>query len=177
MSAVTAVKVTGQLTDSEFDQLFRDHYQLVYRTAFSVTRSAEDAEDVLQTIFLKLIRRQFPPDLKKNPKAYLYRAAFNGALDIVRARPRDLFPTDSERLANAVSTDWSFAEEAERRLYDAIATLSLASVQILMLRYVHNHSVAEIASLLGTTRGTVAVSLFRSRARLRKLNRALGETS
>ena len=126
MSALTAVKVTSQLTDSEFDQLFRDHYQLVYRTAFSVTRCAEDAEDVLQSVFLKLIRRQFPPDLKKNPKAYLYRAAFNGALDIVRARPRDLFPTDCERLANAVSTDWSFAEEAERRLYDAIATLPLA---------------------------------------------------
>ena len=53
MSSLTAAKVTSQLTDSEFDQLFRDHYQLVYRTAFSVTRSAEDAEDVLQEAFLK----------------------------------------------------------------------------------------------------------------------------
>jgi RNA polymerase sigma factor (sigma-70 family) len=99
MSAVTAAKVTSQLTDAEFDQLFRDHYQLVYRTAFSVTRSAEDAEDVLQTVFLRLVRRRFPPGLKKNPKAYLYRAAFNRAVDIVRARPRDIPPADAERLA------------------------------------------------------------------------------
>jgi RNA polymerase sigma factor (sigma-70 family) len=68
------------------------------------------------------------------------------------------------------------AEEAERRLYDAIASLHPVSGQILMLRYVHNHSLAEIARLLRTTRSTVAVSLFRSRARLRKLIRALGET-
>jgi RNA polymerase sigma-70 factor (ECF subfamily) len=177
MSAVTAAKVTSQLTDAEFDQLFRDHYQLVYRTAFTVTRSAEDAEDVLQTVFLRLVRRRFPPGLKKNPKAYLYRAAFNRAVDIVRARPRDISPADAERLAKVVSPDWKLAEEAERRLYDGIASLHPASVQILMLRYVHNHSLAEIASLLGTTRSTVAVSLFRSRARLRKLIRALGETS
>jgi RNA polymerase sigma-70 factor (ECF subfamily) len=176
MLAVTTAKVKSQLTDSEFDQLFRDHYQLVYRTAFSVTRSEADAEDVLQTVFVRLISREIPPDVKKNPKAYLYRAAFNRAVDIVRARRRDISPVDAGRLANVVSPGWMLAEETERRLYDAIATLHPASVQILMLRYVHNHSLAEIASLLGTTRSTVAVSLFRSRMRLRKLIRALGET-
>jgi RNA polymerase sigma-70 factor (ECF subfamily) len=177
MSAVTAVKVTSQLTDSEFDQFFREHYRFVYRTAFTVTRRAEDAEDVLQTVFLRLIRRQFPPELKKNPKAYLYRAAFNTALDIVRSRPGERSSVDAERLAIADSGDRKFAEEAERRLYEAIATLHPSSLQILMLRYVHNQSIGEIASLLGTTRSTVAVSLFRSRARLRKLLRALGELS
>lgn len=67
MSAVTPL-VNEKLIDSEFDQFFRDHNQLVYRTAFRVTRSAEDSEDVLQTIFLRLIRREFPPDLKRNPR-------------------------------------------------------------------------------------------------------------
>jgi RNA polymerase sigma-70 factor (ECF subfamily) len=177
MSAATALEVTRKLTDSEFDQLFREHYQLVYRTAFGVTHSAEDSEDVLQTIFLGLVRREFRHDLKKNPKAYLYRAAFNRALDIVRARPKDVFPADAERIETAVSHEWEFEEEAERELYEAIANLHPTAAQILMLRYVHNHSVKEIAILLGTTRSTVAVSLFRSRARLRKLLRALGEKS
>jgi RNA polymerase sigma-70 factor (ECF subfamily) len=178
MSAVTAFKVNTKLTDSDFDQLFREHYELVYRTAFSVTGSAEDAEDVLQAIFLSLVRREFPPDLKKNPKAYLYRAAFNRAVDIVRSRRRDVLTNQAERFASiAAPQDSMAAEDAERRLYEAIANLHPASAQILILRYVHGHSVAEIASLLGTTRSTVAVSLFRSRARLRKLIRALGENS
>ena len=175
--SVTSAKVTSQRTDTEFDQVFRNHYQLVYRTAFGVTRSAEDAEDVLQMVFLGLVRRPFPPGLKKNPKAYLYRAAFNRAVDMVRARRRDLSSGDAEHLANVVSPDWTLAEEAERRLYDAIASLHPSSVQMLLLRYVHNHTLAEIASVLGTSRSTVAVSLFRSRTRLRKLIRALGETS
>src|SRR3954469_10539584 len=106
MSVVTAFRVKKPLTDSEFDQLFREHYQLVYRTAFSVTRSTQDAEDVLQTIFLSLIRREFPPDLRKSPKAYLYRAAFNRALDIVRARRQDLIAGDEELLDKRGSDEW-----------------------------------------------------------------------
>jgi RNA polymerase sigma factor (sigma-70 family) len=123
---------------------------------------SEDAEDVLPNVFLKLIRREFPPDLKKNPKGYFYRAALNAALDLVRARQRDALTGEAERFVNAVPQDPEFAEEAERRLYDAIATLHPTAVQILMLRYVHNHSLSQIATLLGTTRSIVAVSLFRS---------------
>ena len=178
MSAVTAFRVTNKLTDAEFDQLFRQHQELVYRTAFSVTRSAEDAEDVLQTIFLGILRREFPPDLRKNPKAYLYRAAFNRAVDITRARQRDVLTGDAERFEDSAAPhDSEFAEESERKLYEAIAKLHPTSVQVLLLRYVHTHSISEIAKLLGTTRSTVAVSLFRSRTRLRKLIRALGEMS
>jgi RNA polymerase sigma-70 factor (ECF subfamily) len=177
MSVVTAFMVKKPLTDSEFDQLFREHYRMVYRTAFSVVRNEEDAEDVLQTIFMGLLRRKFPPDLKKNPKAYLYRAALNRSLDIIRSRRRHVIPAEAARLESAESSDWEFAEESERRLYEAIAQLHPTAVQILMLRYVHNHSVAEIASLLGTTRSTVAVSLFRSRGRLLKLIHALEEKS
>src|SRR5689334_9905466 len=177
MSSATAFKVKSPFTDSEFDQLFREHYPMVYRTAFSVTCSTEDAEDVLQTIFLGLLRREFPPDLKTNPKAYLYRAAFNRSLDIVRARRRNVVPVEAEHIERAASDDWEYAEEAERRLYEAIAHLHPTAVQILMLRYVHNLGVAEIASLLGTTRSTVGVSLFRSRVRLRKLIQALEEKS
>ena len=85
MTAAGVLKNTENPLDPEFDRLFRDHYALVYRTAYSITGRAEDAEDVVQTIFLRLIRREFPPDLKKNPKAYLYRAAFNVSLSVMRS--------------------------------------------------------------------------------------------
>jgi len=63
-------------------------------------------------------------------------------------------------------------------LWQAIAELNETAAQILILRYVHQCSLATIASVLGTTRSTVAVSLFRSRARLKKLIRASqGENS
>jgi len=56
----------------ELEQIFERHYELVYRTAYGVTGSVEDAEDVLQTIFLRLLGREFPPDLTKSPEPFYW---------------------------------------------------------------------------------------------------------
>src|SRR5437870_4801986 len=57
----------------EFEEIFREHSGLVFGTACSITHNGEDAEDVVQTVFLRLLRRGIPPEFQKNPKAYLYR--------------------------------------------------------------------------------------------------------
>ena len=155
--------------DEQVGQVFTEHAQFVFRTAYGVTGSHEEAEDVLQTVFLRLIRREQPPDFRVNPKAYLYRAAVNAALDALRSRRRrrlvavdelpDLPGTDAEEID----------DEHHRALYEAIAELKPEPAQILILRYVHGMSDAEIARMLGVSRGTIALRLFRSRARLKKL--------
>jgi RNA polymerase sigma factor (sigma-70 family) len=53
-------------------------------------------------------------------------------------------------------------------LYEAVAKLNPRSAHILVLHYVYKNSDAEIARLLGTSRGAIAVTLYRARARLRK---------
>jgi RNA polymerase sigma-70 factor (ECF subfamily) len=160
----------------EFDQIFREYYQFVYRTAYGITGSSEDAEDVLQTIFFRLLRREFPPDLKRNPKAYLYRAAVNVSLNAVRLRQRHVLTGNAESFeALAETTESESLERLHKRLYDAIAQLDADAAHMIVLRYVHNYSDAEIAQLLGKTRTVIAVRLFRSRARLKKLIRALEE--
>jgi RNA polymerase sigma-70 factor (ECF subfamily) len=166
---VTIAVLEATNATQELEQIFRDHYQFVYRTAFSVTGSEADAEDILQTIFATLLRREIQPDLRKNARAYLYRAAFNQALHLIRSRKRH--PTTGvEALETLAAAPASIVEEElERRLYEGIQQLHEGSAQIVILRYVHNYSIAEIAKSLGTTQSTVAVSLFRSRARLKKL--------
>ena len=164
--------------DPEFDRVFREYYAFVYRTAYGVTGRAEDAEDVAQTIFLRLIRREFPPDLRKSPKAYLYRAAFNQSLSVLRTRRRQRAAADdAEALAvpTAAPVDPRIGEELTQRLYAAIEQLTPQSAQILILRYVHGCDLAEIAKIVGSTTSTVAVSLFRSRSRLKKLVRTSPE--
>jgi RNA polymerase sigma-70 factor (ECF subfamily) len=170
MSTVTLSNVNhGPLTE-ELDRIFREHHQLVYRTALGVTGSREDAQDVVQTIFLRLLRRECPPDLKSNPKGYLYRSAVNASLNLIRTRRRHVPIEESKGLdAMAVSWECEAAEELHRRLYAAIAELSSEVAHILVLRYVHSYSIAEIAKLLGKSRGVVAVQLFRTRARLKRL--------
>ena len=67
MSTVTMSRPTADHSE-EIEGLFREHYLLVYRTAWVITGNPDDAEDVLQTIFLRLMRRTAPPDIRKNGK-------------------------------------------------------------------------------------------------------------
>jgi len=170
---------SGEDLSQEVEELFREHFQFVYCTAYTVTGSRQDAEDVLQTIFLRLMRRDVPPTLRHSPKAYLYRAAINESLNIIRSRKRHELTDDMDRL-EALSTPVADNpdEELQRSVVDAMAQLNPLAVEILILRYEHNHSDAEIAKMLGKSRGTIAVTLYRTRAHLKKLLRAaLGDKS
>ena len=170
MRTAALPSAAGVSVATEFEDLFRDHYQLVYRTAYSVTGSRQDAEDVLQTIFLRLLRRGLRPDLAKNPAGYLYRAAVNLSLNTLRARKRQRTIGGVERLLVPVSRDESSPDdETRQRLLDAIGQLRPRAVEILILHYEHGYSDAQIATLIGTSRGTIAVTLYRLRARLKKL--------
>jgi RNA polymerase sigma-70 factor (ECF subfamily) len=154
--------------EQEFEQLFHEHYPLIYRTAYSVTGSREDAEDVVQTIFLRLYRRKDWSALKVNPKGYLYRAAVNAALSVMRSKRRHVLTGNESELDRPVEQAPSEEPILKGRFFEALAQLTPQALEILILRYKHNYSDAEIAKLLGTSRSAIAVRLFRARRRLRK---------
>src|SRR5262245_7058921 len=179
MQATSVRKIAGDPLPREFEALFEEHYDLVYRTAYAVTGRVEDAEDAVQTIFLRLLQRDKPRDFVKHPKSYLYKAAVNVSLKILETRRHRARTETSEELAASVPARVSGrAEELHRNLYEAIARLNPKAASILLFRYLHNYSDAEIATRLGTSRGVIAVTLYRTRARLKKLLReSLGEES
>jgi RNA polymerase sigma-70 factor (ECF subfamily) len=151
----------------QFEELYRLHAEFIYRTAYGVTGRREDAEDVLQTVFLRLLRRDLPPGGADNLRGYLYRAAVNLSLDALRRRRR-LAPVAGSDVPELPAPIDPIDDTDHRRLYRAIAELAPEAAQILILRYVHDKSDAEIASMLGVSRTTIAVRLFRSRVRLKK---------
>lgn len=154
----------------QLERIFERHYELMYRTAYSLTGSAADAEDIVQTIFVRLLNRDFPPDLSAAPERYLYRSAFNLSLNTIRGKRREVLSGNMEVFDTASDMGYTSAEDLalDQALRAALTMLNPAAAQIVILRYVHDYSLADIAKMLGTTRSTVAVSLFRSRSRLRK---------
>src|SRR5215467_11194399 len=88
MSTVTVTGPIQAAFTQKFEQIYREHASLVFRTAYGVTGSREDAVDILQTVFVGLMSREFPKDFEKNPKGYLYRAAVNRSLNVLEARRR-----------------------------------------------------------------------------------------
>jgi RNA polymerase sigma-70 factor, ECF subfamily len=172
MSTVTMPQKPKTSLPEEFERLYREHATFVYRTAFRITRNAEEAEDILQTIFLRLLRRDSSLDLQKRPRAYFYRAAVNAALDAIELRRNRSETVDAREIEAALgSTDSNAKERLHQQLHKAISELNPKSAEILILRYMHNYSDAAIAKMLGKSRGVVAVTLYRARARLRKLIR------
>ncbi len=152
-----------------YEAMFRDHYEMVYRTAYSILNNTADAEDVLQNVFLHLLGRPRPPEFTSNVAGYCYRAAVNHSLDVIRSRRRYELVAHVERFDRAAESGAERAEQLHRRLTKALSELRPEAAHILILRYVHNYSDARIARLLGTSRVAMAVRLFRARSRLKKL--------
>jgi RNA polymerase sigma-70 factor (ECF subfamily) len=171
MPAATAPDVEDGPRLLDFEEIYRQHAPMVYRTARAITGSREEAEDVVQTVFLRVIGPEYSANLPKNPKAYLYRVTVNLSLDVLRARRRRTFTGDIDRLESPPPVATVLTGGMHHRLDEALAQLDARSVQILTLRYVHGYNDAEIARLLGTTRGAMALRLFRLRGRLKRLIR------
>ncbi|HEX8844684.1 MAG TPA: sigma-70 family RNA polymerase sigma factor [Pyrinomonadaceae bacterium] len=172
LAAVTHLKPLPE-PPKELERLFREHNDLIFRTAYRVTGSAEDAEDVLQTVFLRLARRA-EIDLAPSPASYLHRAAVNASLDLVRSRTAAkrvaLEDVESDLKENPALNPASKHEDRELRklIQQAVARLGASAAEMFVLRYFEGYGNSEIAELMGTSQMVVAVTLHRSRARLRK---------
>jgi RNA polymerase sigma-70 factor (ECF subfamily) len=159
---------------ARLERFWSEHSAAVFRAAFRVTGNAADAEDVLQTVFLRLARRG-EDELADQAGGYLHRSAVNAALDVVRSRQRAGWvplepPGAAEVLASGAPDPerQQVGRELRRNLRLAMNRLSPRAAEIFALRYFEGLPNREIAALLGISQGMVAVLLHRTRARLRK---------
>lgn len=166
---------------ADLEQVFQAHSGRVFRAAWRITGNAGDAEDVLQTVFLRMLRQGWESGSVKHLESYLHRAAVNAALDVVRAR---------RAAAIAPLEEAAFAEDSrlqpDRRhdvrelragLRAAVARLAPKAAEIFALRYFEGYGNQEIARMVGTSPADVAINLHRSRVRLQQeLRSYLGET-
>ena len=157
--------------------LFQRHHDRVFRTAHRVTGSAADAEDVLQTVFLRVARGQESVVAAENPQAYFARAAINASLDLLRSRKRakSIAIDDVENRASVaafVSKQDPAKHQEDRELRallgEALSRLGPTAAQMFALRYFEGYGNGEIASIMKTSPLVVGVTLHRARARLRK---------
>src|SRR6185295_11943779 len=133
MSTLNASDVIVKTLEREFEEVFRLHHDMVFRTAYGVLGNSSDAEDVVQTIFLRLLNRGSSPDLTRNAAGYLYRAAVNESLTLIRSRKRLVLVSDPEDVEAAVTPELAEArEEIHRLLYEGVAELPPRSAQILI---------------------------------------------
>lgn len=168
----------ADLSVQDLEQIFREHHALVFRAAYRITGNAGDAEDVLQTVFLRMLKRDSDAAPVGNMPSFLHRSAVNAALDLVRSR-QNIRNIPLDELEPVLAEPASRSPERARQsneirdwLRGALARLNPRIAQMFALRFFEGKDNPEIARLLNTTPGTVAVTLSRTRDRLQKEYRA-----
>ena len=142
-----------------FQELYEKHATAVFRTALRVTGNNADAEDAMQTVFLRMMNHA-GTELSHSAEHYLRRAATNAAIDVLRKKhtqretPLDLSP---ERTSPAKDV---LLKESLRR---SLAKLDPEDAQLFTLRNLDGFSYDELAAMFGIERGTVASRLHRIR--------------
>lgn len=136
----------------------------MFRTAYRITGNAADAEDVLQTVFLRLLNRQ-DRDSMNSQESYLRRAAVNASLDLIRSRRDDRTLELADVSSGAPNPD---AGELKAALRRALGRLGPQSAEIFALRFFEGFSNQEIGRMLGMSRVLVAVIIHRARQQLQR---------
>ena len=130
---------------------------------------------MLQTVFLRLVRRSPESDSMENAESYLRRAAINASLDVIRSRQSN--PTVELVEPPTAPSDGDITE-LRQALALALSKLQPRSAEIFALRFIEGMSNLEIARMLGISQVLVAVTVYRTRQQLRKdLARYLGDRS
>jgi RNA polymerase sigma-70 factor (ECF subfamily) len=146
-----------------FAELYRRHYEAVFRAALRVTGNPADAEDVLQTVFLRVLRSD-DHESARRPAAYFRRAAVNAAVDLLRRRTVHAETAYDESAAHMAAQQPPLL--LKERLRRAIATLDTDDATLFLLRHVEGLSNDELASVFQIEKNNVAVRLHRIRIRL-----------
>jgi RNA polymerase sigma-70 factor, ECF subfamily len=146
-----------------FSGLYEQHYAAVFRAAFRVTGSRADAEDVLQTVFLRVLSRSEQDEAEQRPSAYFRRAAVNAGVDLLRRRAVHAETAYDDEAPHAATESSLLLKEQLRR---AIATLDREDAALFLLRFVEGLSNQELADEFRIEKNNVAVRLHRIRVRL-----------
>ena len=160
---VEPIDMTSPPVLAGFAGLYERHYEAVFRTALRVTGRPADAEDVLQTVFVRLMSGSEHDEAARRPAAYFRRAAVNAAVDVLRRRAVRAETAYDDTAPHAAVESGLLLKEQLRR---AIATLDSEDATLFVLRFVEGLSNQELADMFQLEKNNVAVRLHRIRLRL-----------
>lgn len=156
------------MTQEEVLRLFDTYHNMVYRLALTMTHSRQDAEDITQTVFLKLLDGKSRPAAGKE-RPWLAAVTVNACKDLLRS----FWRRNMEPLDDMIPAQLS----EERALFDAVMALPTKYRTVVHLHYYEGYTFAEIGEMLHIKPSAVSMRLHRARNLLRsKLQEEAYET-
>lgn len=144
-----------------FSDVVRQYSEQLYWKVRRIVLNHEDANDVLQNVFLKAWNNLDDFQQKSKISTWLYRIAINESLDFLRKqKTANAISADEDiSVANRLMADEYFdGDELQAQLQDAIAKLPEVQRTVFTLRYYDEMKYAEMSSLLNTSEGALKAS-------------------
>ena len=157
------------MTAGEFKEKYLPLGEPLYRVAFYMLESGDDAEDAVQDLFVRLWSSRDSLDSVRNPKAYCITMLRNICVDRIRTAASERTEEMDENIAADGSADTDvISRERMLCIMKAAGELSEGEREVLKMRVLEGMSYGEISSLTGRSGLTLRVQLSNARRKIRK---------
>lgn len=151
------------MNDAEAKRLVDTYSDMILKICFTYMKNTEDAEDICQNVFLKLLtgNKKFEDD--EHEKAWIIRVAVNECKDLLKSAYK-------QRNVNVDITNdiYTKDETLEEELSDIVNSLPESYREVIYLYYYEGYSIREIADILGQSEASVTKRLSRGRKKIEK---------
>ena len=154
--------------EAAFEALFeRYNGRLLYYLRRMIGTTGQ-AEDVLQTVWLKVIRKIGSLEEPRALRTWLYRIAHNEAVQQLRKGGREVALEDEEEVLEAAAEEEDSRPLDTARVNVALDEISSEHRAVLTLRFMDDLSYTEIANVVGCSVGTIRSRIYYAKRALRK---------
>lgn len=147
----------------EFETAYELYADMLYRLALAYMKSREDAEDIVQEVFIKYFCGFHLPMSEEQKKAWFIRVTINQCHDALRKRSYRLHDS-LEDVAEVAGTENRENDE----LLDTLQSLPDKYKDVIILHYLEGYSVEEVAKMLGLSASATKMRLKRGREFLKE---------
>jgi RNA polymerase sigma-70 factor, ECF subfamily len=154
--------------DAAFTTLFKAHNQRIFAYCYKMLGSEEQAQDVAQEVWEKVIDLRKEPPLVENPVGFLMRITRNKCLDVIKLRKNNSSLSDLDDHQHPYEEEHQGSEEEEIVLR-ALEKLPEEQREVLVLNIYSGYRFDEIAEMLGKSPDAIWARASRGRAALRKM--------
>ncbi len=159
--------------ETKYFSVFLDRYSRpLYSLIIQIIGCQEDAEELLQDVFLKAFRKLNTYKGECQFSTWIYRIAYNAAISATRKHKQELFCIEEKMINNvpdeAAESVFSLvdSEELVEELRKAIDLLTAEEKALIMLFYYEEKSIVEISDVLKLSISNVKIKLHRTRKKI-----------
>ena len=160
------------MTEEKFNKdevvrLVNEYSDLILRVSYTYVKSTHDAEDICQTVFLKLLKSSPSFDNREHERAWIIRTTANTCKDLLRSAFRRK-TVNLEAAAGVIAP-----QEPQGVVLEKVMALPRKYREAIYLFYYEGYSLKEISAITGNSEAAVAAHVSRARKKLHKTLKGL----